>query len=88
MLRGKRPRFETNGVDAWMTFQATTKVQKCLAAATRITEKGNRIVLDGAGSESYIQNKQTGKKIPLTIENGVYMMQMLVKPVPFSGQAM
>ena len=81
----KRPCFETNGVDAWMTFQATTKEQKPLAAATRITEKGNRIVLDGAGSESYIQNKQTGKKIPLSIENGVYMMQMLVKTCSFPG---
>ena len=83
----KRPEFKTNGVDGWMTFQATTKVQKPLAAATRITEKGNRIVLDGVGSESYIQNKQTGQKIPLSIENGVYMMQMLVKPAPFQGQA-
>ena len=84
----KRPAFKTNGVDAWMTFQATTKVQKPLAAATRITEKGNRIVLDGAASESYIQNKQTGQQIPLSIENGVYMMQMLVKPVaPLQGQA-
>jgi len=71
-----------------MTLQATTEVQEPLAAATRITEKGNRIVLDGAGSESYIQNKQTGQKIPLSIENGVYMMQMLVKPAaPFQGQA-
>ena len=84
----KRPAFKTNGVDAWMTFQATTKVQKPLAAATRITEKGNRIVLDDAGSESYILNKKTGQKIPLSIENGVYMMQMLVKPAaPFQGQA-
>ena len=74
----KRPCFETNGIDAWMTFQATTKVQKPLAAATRITEKGNRIVLDDADSESYIQNKKTGKKIPLNIENGVYMMEMLI----------
>ena len=61
-----------------MAFQATTKVQKPLAAAARITEKGNRIVLDDADSESYIMNKQSGKKIPLTIGNGVYMMQMLV----------
>ena len=83
----QRLAFKTNGVDAWMTFQATTKVQKPLAAATRITEKGNRIVLDGAGSESYIQKKQTGTKIPLTIANGVYMMQMLVKLVLFQGQA-
>ena len=69
-----------------MTFQATTKVQKPLAAATRITEKGNRIVLDGSDSESYIQNLRTGKKIPLSIENGVYMMEMLIKP-PFQRPA-
>ena len=83
----KRPCFETKGIYAWMTFQATTKVQKPLAAATRITEKGNRIVLDDADSESYIQNKKTGKKIPLNIENGVYMMEMLIKPTPFQRQA-
>ena len=82
----KRPEFKTNGVDAWMAFQATTKVQKPLAAATRITEKGNRIVLDDADSESYIQNKRTGKKIPLSMENGVYMMEMLIKP-PFQRSA-
>ena len=84
----KRPEFKTNGVDAWMVFQATTKVQKPLAAATMITEKGNRIVLGDADSESYIMNKQSGKKIPLTIENGVYMMQILVKSAAlFQGQA-
>ena len=83
----KRPEFTTNGVDAWMAFQATTKVTKPLAAATKITEKGNGIWLDDADSESYILNKKTGTKVPLTIENGVYMMQMLVKPAaPFQGQ--
>ena len=82
----KQPRFETNGVDAWMTFQATTKVQKPLAAASRITEKGNRIVLDDVDSESYIENKKTGKAIPLKTENAVYMMEMLVKP-PFPRPA-
>ena len=69
-----------------MTFQATTKVQKPLAAASRITEKGNRIVLDDVDSESYIENKKTGKKIPLSLENGVYMMEMLAKP-PFPRPA-
>ena len=83
----KQPCFKTNGVDAWMTFQAAKKVQEPLAAATRITEKGNRIILDDADSESYIQNKKTGKKIPLDIENGVYMMEMLIKPTPFQRQA-
>ena len=69
-----------------MTFRATTKVQKPVPAATRIPEKGNRIVLDDADSESYIENKKIGKKIPLDIENGVYMMEMLVKP-PFQRPA-
>ena len=83
----KRPCFETNGIVSWTTFQATTKVQKPLAAATRITEKGNRIVLDDVDSERYIQNKKTGKKIPLNIENVVYMMEMFIKPTPFQRQA-
>ena len=83
----KRPNFKCGGVDAWMAFQCT-KVQKPFAAASKIAEKGNRIVLGDANSESYILHKATAKKIPLTIENGVYMMQMLVKPAaaPFQGQ--
>ena len=59
-------------------------MQKPLAAASKITAKGNRIVLEGEGSDSYIENKQSGKRIPLTLENGVYMMEMLV--VPSHGQ--
>ena len=85
----KRPEFTAGGVNAWMAFQATTKVQKPLAAATRITEKGNGIWLDEEGCESYILNKKTGTKIPLSIENGIYMMEMLVKTkaaAPFQGQ--
>ena len=65
-----------------MTLQATTKVQKQLAAASRITEKCNNIVLDDVGSESYIENQKAGKEIPLKMENGVYMMEMLATP-PF-----
>ena len=67
-----------------MAFQATTDVQKPLAAASKIAAKGNRIVLEAEGLDSYIENKASGKKIPLTIENGVYMMEMLV--LPFQGQ--
>ena len=67
-----------------MAFQATTDVQKPLAVASKIAAKGNRIILDDAHSESYIENKKTGKRIPLVIENGMDMMEMLV--VPFQGQ--
>ena len=69
-----------------MAFQATTKVQKPLAAASKVTAKGNRIVLDDEGSDSYIENKKTGTRIPLTMENGVYMMEMVVAP-PFQRPA-
>ena len=79
-----RPNFKSGGVGGSMAFQATTEVQKPLAAASKIAAKGNRIVLDDANSDSYIENKATGKRIPLVIENGVYMMEMLV--VPFQGQ--
>ena len=51
-----------------MTFQATTKVKKPLAAASKMTTKGNRIILDGAGSDSYIENKATGVRAPLKID--------------------
>ena len=84
----KRPHFKCGGKDAFMAFQCT-QVQKPLAAASKIAEKGNRIVLDDANSESYILHKASETKIPLTIENGVYMMEMRVKPAaaPFQGQA-
>ena len=67
---------------ASMAFQATTDVQKPLAAASKIAANGNRIVPDDAVSESYIENKASGVRIPLKIENGVYMMEMSVVPFP------
>ena len=62
-----------------MRFRATD-VAKPLASATKVTEKGNRIVLDEIGCASYIENKKTGANIPLTIENGQYMMEISVQP--------
>ena len=84
-VREIRPRFKPSGTMASMAFQATTDVQKPLAAASKIAAKGNRIVLDDAASESYIGNKASGVRTPLKTENGVYIMEMSV--VPFQGQA-
>ena len=85
----KRPKLKINGVAASMTFQATSHVRKPLAAASKITAKGNRIVLDDESSLSYIENKATGTRTPLKIENGVYVMEVAVSPnkVPLRGQA-
>ena len=74
----KRPRFKINGIQTAMTFQATTHVKKPLAAASRITSKGNRIILDDADSLRYIENKATGTRIPLKIENGIYVMEVTI----------
>ena len=63
-----------------MTLQATSHVRKPLAAASKITAKGNRIVLDDESSLSYIENKATGTRIPLKIEKGVYVMEVAVSP--------
>ena len=61
-----------------MTFQATTRFKKPLAAASRITSKGNRIIHDDADSLSYIENKSRGTRIPLKIENGIYVMEVTI----------
>ena len=66
----KRPHFTTNGIKTSMTFQACG-VTKPLAAASSITARGNRIVVDDA---NYIENKATGVKIPIQLENGIYML--------------
>ena len=56
-----RPNFKSAGIGGSMAFQATTEVQKPLAAASKIAAKGNRIVLEASGSDSYIENKQSAK---------------------------
>ena len=85
----KRPQFRTNGAHTQMAFLATTHVRKPLAAALKITAKGNRIALDGSDSSSYIENKEIGVEIPLKIESGVYVMEVAVepKPTPFQTPA-
>ena len=83
----KRPRFTTNGIKTSMTFQATTGVKKPLAAASNITAKGNRIVLDDADSESYIENKASGVRVLIRLENGIYMSEIAVVEPPFTRPA-
>ena len=85
----KRPKLKINGVAASMPFQANSHVRKPLAAASKITAKGNRIVLDDEDSLRYIENKAAGTRIPLKIQNGVYVMEVAVTPkrAPFQGQA-
>ena len=51
-------------------------VTKPLGAAREIVKAGNRIVLDE--DSSYIENKTTKKKIPITRKNGMFMVTMRI----------
>ena len=72
----KKITFKSGDVLGSMSFQAIDSLQKPLASAARITEKGNQIVFNDAEGKSYIQNHATGKKVPLQKENGVYVMNV------------
>jgi hypothetical protein len=56
-----------------MTFQATD-VRKPLASVRRIVQKGNTVVFDE--EESYILNKRTGEKTPISQEHGTYVIHV------------
>ena len=49
-------------------------VQRPLAAASKVVEKGNRVVMEPGGG--YIQNSSTGEKIKLRIDRGVYVFDV------------
>ena len=59
-----------------MNFQAITEVTKPLASAAKIANKGNIIVLDADGRDSYIYNKSTKTKIFIQRKNNVYVMSV------------
>ena len=54
-------------------------VKKTLAAAIKICEAGNRIILDSAEGESYIQNKVSGETTPVHIRNGEFQFDLWVQ---------
>ena len=49
-------------------------VQRPLAAASKVVEKGNRVVMEPGGG--YIQNISTGEKIKLRIDRGVHVFDV------------
>ena len=76
-----RPVFYTEtGKPIVMNFQIA-EVSKALGAVSRIAGKNNRVVFDDPNTVgSFIENKTTGKKTPLRQHNGVYYMDVWVKP--------
>lgn len=70
----KRIKFMAGDNVAKLHFQAIHEVKKPLVSAAKIANKGNIIVLDEEGGNSYIYNKVTEKSIPIRQENNVYVL--------------
>ena len=70
----KNVKFSVGGRVASMNFQAIDELTKPLASVAKIAAKDNTVVMRGPDKSSYIENDVTGMRIPLTIENGVYVM--------------
>ena len=69
-----------DGSQYTMAFQVAG-VSKALGAVSRIVGAGNRVVFDDPATVgSYIENKTTGKTTPLRQNNGVYYLDVWVKP--------
>ena len=64
-----------------MTFQATEKVRKPLAAVKRIVEAGHAVVFlpDNFGG-SFILNLETGEENGLREDDGNYMLDVWIPP--------
>jgi hypothetical protein len=54
-------------------------VTKPLASFSKITKAGHRIILDNdVGQGGYIENKTTGERTALYLENDVYLFDLYV----------
>ena len=72
----KRVKFRAGESIGRLHFQAIPEIKKPLASAAKIANKGNIIVLDEEGGDSYIYNKTTEKFIPIRQEDNVYVLDV------------
>ena len=69
-----------DGQQRAMTFQVAP-VHKALGSVHQVLRKGNKVTFDTDESGRYVSNiahKASGKRIPLRVEKGVYVLDMLV----------
>ena len=72
----KQVKVKTGSQIASTNFQAINELTKPLASAARTAAKDNTIVMRGPTKSSYIENDAIGVRIPLHIENGLYVMSV------------
>ena len=54
-------------------------------SVSRMMQAGNKV--DFAGSGSYVEDQNTGERIPLREQGGMYMLKLWVKNQGFQRQA-
>ena len=59
-----------------MEFQVTD-CQRPLASVARMVENGNKVVFGGDHGKSYVENKATGRRVPLKKVGGSYVMEVV-----------
>ena len=64
------------GTERNMTAQVCD-VNKALLSVKRVVKAGNRVVFDEDGS--YIEDKQTGEKMWMEENNGMYILKLWVR---------
>ena len=67
---------DENGTTRGLKMQVTD-VNKALLSVRRITQAGNRVILEE--DHGWIEDKSTGECMPLTMKEGMYMIKMWVK---------
>ena len=55
------------------------EVNKALLSVSKVVKAGNRVVFDDDDEGSYIEDKQTGERMWMKKENGMYMLRLWVK---------
>ena len=70
----KRIKFRSGSKLGKLNFPAVAEVMKPLASAAKIANKGNIIMLNGDGFDSYIFNKEPKQKVHIYQEHTVDVM--------------
>ena len=61
------------------------EVKEALLSVSRMVQAGNRVVFSRAGS--YVEDENTGERIPLREQGGMYMLKLWVKNQSFQRPA-
>ena len=66
---------------------ALAKVNKALGSVSQMCKSGHRVVMDLITEDgSFVEDLTTGERVPIYLENDVFVMDIWVKP-PTGGSA-